>query len=90
MIDGDKNKDGKISFEEFVYVSAISELPASSIWSKGLLLDKAKETVRKGWPWPNSSFLSTNRLLFEDFSGNKQLFGRIETSTVFCAVIIRL
>lgn len=28
MIDGDKNKDGKISFEEFVYVSDVSELPA--------------------------------------------------------------
>lgn len=30
MIDSDKNKDGKISFEEFVYVSAISEFP--SVW----------------------------------------------------------
>lgn len=29
MIDGDKNKDGKISFEEFVYVSDVSELPAA-------------------------------------------------------------
>lgn len=27
MIDSDKNKDGKISFEEFVYVSAVSEFP---------------------------------------------------------------
>lgn len=25
MIDGDKNKDGKISFEEFVYVSDVSD-----------------------------------------------------------------
>lgn len=30
MIDGDKNKDGKISFEEFVYVSDMSALPA--VW----------------------------------------------------------
>lgn len=29
MIDSDKNKDGKISFEEFVYVSGISEFPAA-------------------------------------------------------------
>lgn len=47
MIDGDKNKDGKISFEEFVYVSDISELPAAS----GTLLDKAKEDRRRGWTW---------------------------------------
>lgn len=30
MIDSDKNKDGKISFEEFVYVSDISEFLAIS------------------------------------------------------------
>lgn len=44
MIDGDKNKDGKISFEEFVYVSVISEISAA--W--GPLLDKAKEEGRRG------------------------------------------
>lgn len=44
MIDGDKNKDGKISFEEFVYVSDVSELPAA--W--GALLDKAEEDHRRG------------------------------------------
>lgn len=45
MIDGDKNKDGKISFEEFVYVSDISEFPA--VW--GSLLGKAKEDHRRNW-----------------------------------------
>lgn len=44
MIDSDKNKDGKISFEEFVYVSAISEFPALSYMVWGLLLDRDKET----------------------------------------------
>lgn len=44
MIDGDKNKDGKISFEEFVYVSVISEISAA--W--GPLLDKAKQEGRRG------------------------------------------
>lgn len=29
MIDSDKNKDRKISFEEFVYVSGISEFPVA-------------------------------------------------------------
>ncbi|TRZ08946.1 hypothetical protein HGM15179_018162 [Zosterops borbonicus] len=31
MIDGDKNKDGKISFEEFVYVSDVSELKCALV-----------------------------------------------------------
>lgn len=47
MIDGDKNKDGKISFEEFVYVSVISEISAAC----RPLLDKAKEEGRRGWTW---------------------------------------
>lgn len=46
MIDGDKNKDGKISFEEFVYVSDISELPAA--WEGGLL-GKTREDHKRGW-----------------------------------------
>lgn len=48
MIDGDKNKDGKISFEEFVYVSDISEFSAISVRWLGLLLDKAEKRGLKG------------------------------------------
>lgn len=47
MIDGDKNKDGKISFEEFVYVSDISEFSAISVRWPGLLLDKTEKRRRK-------------------------------------------
>lgn len=47
MIDGDKNKDGKISFEEFVYVSDISEFSAISVRWPGLLLDKTEKRGRK-------------------------------------------
>lgn len=48
MIDGDKNKDGKISFEEFVYVSDISEFSTIYVRWPGLLLDKAEKRGLKG------------------------------------------